>query len=175
MSPPHASVSRRQLQRELRNEPDELEPGEQLPPRPRRRGDCCVGVGIRPCPYASCRYNLWAEVSEAGSLVYLHPGQELEELEHTCALDLAQRPPPSERDDACNMTLEQIGQVLGCTRERVRQIETQALEKLAAHFARSDSRTATWRRASESSATPSWPGLPRGAARSRASCSTTRT
>ena len=34
------------------------------------------------------------------------------------------------RDNPDGMTLEQVGQVLGLTRERVRQIEEQALRKL---------------------------------------------
>ena len=36
-------------------------------------------------------------------------------------------------DDGIQHTLEQIGLALGVTRERVRQIEARALEKLRAH------------------------------------------
>ncbi|MFY3742456.1 sigma factor-like helix-turn-helix DNA-binding protein [Anaeromyxobacter sp. Red801] len=39
----------------------------------------------------------------------------------TCALDVADRGP---------LTLDEVGKILGVTRERVRQIEVAALEKL---------------------------------------------
>lgn len=79
--------------------------------RPRTRGDC--EGGPRPCPWAGCRYHLALEINpETGKIKLQH--SEVWELEHTCALDVAERG---------GMTLEQVGSVLNVTRERVRQIE----------------------------------------------------
>ena len=87
--------------------------------RPQTRGDCAEGA--RPCPFISCRYHLYLEVTEAGSVRFPFPGLELDELKETCALDVA---------DRGENTLEDLALLLGVTRERVRQIETVALDKL---------------------------------------------
>lgn len=89
-------------------------------PRPRTRAQC--EHGPRPCPYVGCRYHLYLDVTAAGSLRYTWPGREPSEVHHSCALDLA--------DEGVH-TLEAVGEVLGLTRERVRQIETGALRTLA--------------------------------------------
>src|SRR5678815_855568 len=80
--------------------------------RPRTRGDCAGGP--RPCPWAGCRYHLYLEVSPAGTIKLAFPDLEPWDLEHSCALDLA--------DDG-GMTLEAVAQTVNVTRERVRQIE----------------------------------------------------
>lgn len=85
--------------------------------RPRTRGEC-VG-GVRPCPWVACRYHLLLDVTPYGGLVQL-PGVELEQLKHSCALDVA---------DAGDNTLEVVGELLAVTRERVRQIEAKAIER----------------------------------------------
>lgn len=79
-----------------------------LPARPpRTRGDCADGP--RPCPYAhACRYGL-----------ALPPGMD---SVSNCALDHAEA--------EGGMTLEEVGELLGVTRERVRQIEKRALSRL---------------------------------------------
>ena len=79
--------------------------------RPKTRGNCCNGP--RPCPWVSCKFNLYLDVTEAGSIKLNFPGKELEELSETCALDVA---------DRGGATLEATGAVLGLTRERIRQI-----------------------------------------------------
>jgi hypothetical protein len=84
--------------------------------QPRYRSDCIDGP--RPCPWIGCRYHLGWEVSESGSLVEMWPG---DGPPQSCALDVA---------DAGGHTLEEIGAVMGVTRERVRQIEDVALVKL---------------------------------------------
>ena len=43
------------------------------------------------------------------------------ELEDTCALDVA---------DRGGITLEEVGEILNLTRERIRQVEVRGLEKL---------------------------------------------
>ncbi|MFH0899066.1 MAG: sigma factor-like helix-turn-helix DNA-binding protein [Pseudomonadota bacterium] len=74
---------------------------------PRIRADC--EHGPRPCPWNTCRYHL-ARDSYAEPMV------------ETCALDVARRG---------GINLEETGQILGMTRERIRQIQTEAFGKLA--------------------------------------------
>lgn len=80
--------------------------------RPKRRSDC--EGQPRPCPWVSCKWHLYVDVTEAGGIRLNHPGKELEELEECCALDVA---------EAGGATLERVGELLGLTRERIRQLE----------------------------------------------------
>lgn len=91
-----------------------------LTDRPKTRGDCAGGE--RPCPWAGCVHHLFLDVNPAtGSIKFNHPGRETEDLEHSCALDLA---------DQGVQTLDLVGQALGLTRERVRQIEERGARHL---------------------------------------------
>jgi DNA-directed RNA polymerase sigma subunit (sigma70/sigma32) len=56
-----------------------------------------------------------------GSIKYNFPDKEVDELDETCALDIA---------DRGGITLEEVGEIMGLTRERIRQIETRVLQKL---------------------------------------------
>lgn len=88
--------------------------------RPKTRGDCAEGP--RPCPYVSCKYNLFVDVNpKTGSVKMNFPDKELEELADTCALDVA---------DRAGITLEEVGVIMNLTRERVRQLEMRGLIKL---------------------------------------------
>ncbi len=78
-----------------------------LVPRPRTRGDCKLGP--RPCSWIGCRFHL--AIERRGL-----PGDP-----QTCALDVA---------DRAGATLEEIAEVLGVTREMVRQIQAGALARL---------------------------------------------
>lgn len=75
-----------------------------LQPPPRVRGDCLPGGSneVRPCPWNTCRYHVE------------HP-------EVSCALDVA---------DRGGATLEEVGEYIGVTRERIRQIEAGLMLKL---------------------------------------------
>lgn len=84
--------------------------------RPRKRSDCVNAM--RPCHFLSCRYNLALEVTPSGSIRSLEV-EKLAELRESCALDVAERG---------GITLEEVGSLLGVTRERVRQIEERAAE-----------------------------------------------
>ena len=90
--------------------------------RPRTRADCARIP--RPCPYVACKYSLYLDVSETGSIIlnfpHLEPGQM--PAEQSCALDLA---------DRGAMTLEDIAVVTNLTRERIRQVELKALTRRA--------------------------------------------
>lgn len=87
--------------------------------RPRTRADC--KGAFRPCPYLGCRYHLALDTERGGCLVYPFGHLQLDELEHTCALDIAEQG---------SHTLEELGQLLGVTRERIRQIEQVAMNRL---------------------------------------------
>lgn len=90
---------------------------------PQTRADCLQGEDAqRPCPYVSCRHHLYLGVNErTGSVKLNFPHMEVWDLPESCALDVA---------DRGEMTLEAVGEILNLTRERVRQLETSALEKL---------------------------------------------
>ena len=92
-------------------------------PRPQTRGECLNDGpnAQRPCPYVSCSMHLYLDVLENGAVRYNFPGAEVEDLEETCALDVADA-------DGDGITLEQIGKHMNVTRERVRQLIEQALK-----------------------------------------------
>jgi hypothetical protein len=108
----------------------ELERGRMLFPatdheRPRSRGDCQHGPHAdRPCPFVSCKHHLFIDVNDrTGSIKLNFPDLEVWDLRETCALDIA---------DRGGITLEEVGEIMNLTRERIRQLETRGLAKLKA-------------------------------------------
>jgi hypothetical protein len=105
----------------------ELNRGRELYPetdywKPRTRADCIDME--RPCPYVSCKYHLYLDVHPIrGSIKLNFTDIEVWEMTETCALDIA---------DRGGITLEEVGEIMNLTRERVRQVETAGLAKLAA-------------------------------------------
>lgn len=95
--------------------------------RPRTRGDCVDGE--RPCPFVGCRYNLFLDVTDAGSIKLNFPDLEPWELGHSCSLDVA---------DAGGLVLELVGVRMNLTRERVRQLEVRGLHKVKAAIAEAE-------------------------------------
>jgi hypothetical protein len=89
--------------------------------KPLCRADCANVP--RPCPYVSCKWHLYIDVTESGSLKVNFPALEPHELpaRGSCALDVA--------EDGRHSLYEVCG-LLNVTRERVRQIEEIALGKL---------------------------------------------
>ena len=88
--------------------------------RPASRAQCVSG--IRPCPYVSCKHHLYLDVNpETGSIKLNFPDLDVWEMQDTCALDVA---------DRGGITLEEVGEILNLTRERIRQVEVKGLEKL---------------------------------------------
>ncbi len=88
--------------------------------RPSSRGECANVA--RPCPYVSCKYHLYIDVNpNTGSIKVNFPEREVWELKHSCALDVAEQG---------GITLEEVGEILNLTRERIRQVEVRGLMKL---------------------------------------------
>lgn len=104
--------------------------------RPKTRGDCLPGGcnEIRPCPWVSCKWHLYVSVEADGSLIVSRPDLGVERMPDTCALDVADRgvsnPGPGPELGPDNVTLEEMGSLLGITRERVRQLSEKAYTKM---------------------------------------------
>jgi hypothetical protein len=99
----------------------ELELAELDIERPRTRGDCREAE--RPCPWVRCKHHLYLDINpETGSIKMNFPDLEPWELQETCTLDVAERG---------GVTLEEVGDVMNVTRERIRQLETNGLVKLS--------------------------------------------
>ncbi|WP_223634222.1 sigma factor-like helix-turn-helix DNA-binding protein [Corallococcus sp. EGB] len=122
------TMSRKEMARDLRRrrlagqlDPEEAETLKLVDEqRPRTRADCINGP--RPCLFVSCKHNLYLDVNpETGSIKLNFPDKEITELEHTCALDVAEKG---------GITLEEVGEIMNLTRERIRQVETRGLMKL---------------------------------------------
>jgi Sigma-70, region 4 len=97
--------------------------------RPQTREECHQTV--RPCPFVSCRFNLYLDVREDGVLRLNFPDKEPDEVTASCSLDLANDGP---------RTLEQVAALMGMSKERARQIESAALAKLKAALPRPEDR-----------------------------------
>jgi hypothetical protein len=94
-------------------------------PRPTTRSECLPGGSnaARPCPYVSCRYHLYLNVQRrTGRVTLTFPRREVGDIPETCAIDVAERGP---------QTLQQVGEMLNVSRERVRQIEKAAVRRMA--------------------------------------------
>lgn len=105
----------------------ELELGRLLYPeddyeRPKTRADCANGP--RPCPFVSCQFSLYLDVSpQTGAIKLNYPDLEPDGMKESCALDIA---------DRGGTTLEEVGAIMNLTRERIRQLEVKAMAKLEA-------------------------------------------
>ncbi|MHB8420871.1 MAG: sigma factor-like helix-turn-helix DNA-binding protein [Myxococcales bacterium] len=122
------TMSRKEMARDMRRQrlaggpdPEELKLMEQIERlRPRTRADCVNGP--RPCLFVSCKHHLYLDVNpNTGSVKLNFPDKEIWDLPHTCALDVA---------DQGGITLEEVGDIMNLTRERVRQVEALGLSKL---------------------------------------------
>jgi len=88
--------------------------------RPQTRAECAGSA--RPCPWVSCKHHLYLDVNpETGSIKVNFPDLEVWEMKETCAIDVA---------DRGGITLEDVGDIMNLTRERIRQVEVRGLLKL---------------------------------------------
>lgn len=125
-------ISMRFIERETK-ELDALNAVDPLPEKPKTLGEChSRGLGTleNPCAYLSCKWNLALDVDlRTGSIKMNFPEAEdgsavdVREIGETCSLRVADRD---------GLTLEEVGAIMNLTRERVRQIETKGLERIAA-------------------------------------------
>jgi hypothetical protein len=89
-------------------------------PRPTSRAEC--REEMRPCPWVACKHHLYLDINpETGSIKINFPDLDPWELKNTCALDVAERG---------GITLEEVGEIMNLTRERIRQVEVRGLLKL---------------------------------------------
>lgn len=89
-----------------------------IPDLPRMRRECPQG----PCPHVACKFHLWTDrVVRAGAVVDIRETPLFGDRRHTCVLNEIVRGP---------LTLEAIGGLFDLSRERVRQIEADALARL---------------------------------------------
>jgi len=92
---------------------------------PAHRKDCRVAA--RPCPWVRCKWHLYLttqgedRAKRQGCRRNRLHGKELWEIPRTCVLDIA---------DQGGATLEEVGRIIGVSRERIRQIEEHALRQL---------------------------------------------
>ena len=85
--------------------------------RPRTRAECRDEE--RPCPWLACKHHLYLDINpESGSIKLNFPDLEPWELKDSCSLDVA---------DRGGITLEEVGQIMNLTRERIRQVEVRGL------------------------------------------------
>lgn len=92
--------------------------------RPQTFADCeSVGLGdITPCPFVSCKHHLYLDVNpRTGSIKLNFPDREVDELPATCALRVAEQG---------GATLEDVADIIGVVRERIRQVQDRALAQL---------------------------------------------
>lgn len=85
--------------------------------RPKTVGECRGGA--RPCPWVACKFHLYLDVNpETGSIKINFPDVEPWEMKHSCSLDVAEEG---------GITLEEVGEIMNLTRERIRQVEVRGL------------------------------------------------
>ena len=115
------TMSRREILREERRRQRAGDVLEIIPyDRPMNRSEC--RSASRPCLFVACKYHLYLDVNpETGSIKMNFPELDVWQLEETCALDVAERG---------GVTLEEVGDILNLTRERVRQVEVTGLSKI---------------------------------------------
>lgn len=108
--------------------------------RPQTRGDCLPGGtnSARPCPWVGCKYHLAVDINTHTGSLQEHGDPAT--MPVTCALDVADGDLErivgrTTHENALGVVnangLSAIGEVLGVSRERVRQIEEKALRRLA--------------------------------------------
>ena len=115
------TISRKEMTRYRKRHPMDIDSINMIEEqRPIQREECAKAP--RPCLYVSCKYHLYLDVNPVtGSIKLNFPDKEVWELDETCSLDIA---------DKGGITLEEVGEIMNLTRERIRQVEASVLTKL---------------------------------------------
>lgn len=107
----------------MKNEPNE--PDRYPQERPKTRAGCYNMP--RPCPFVTCRHHLYLNI--LGRRIFINqlvkglPIEEaLDKMPQTCSLDAAEKG---------GMTLQELADVFGLSRERLRQIQVAAQQRAA--------------------------------------------
>jgi len=85
--------------------------------RPKKRSEC---PQYRPCPFVSCQYHLYLDITKSGRIKFNFGELDPWELQSSCALDAV--------EENGSMTLKDTGNHMGLTRERIRQLQKRAVE-----------------------------------------------
>lgn len=85
--------------------------------RPRKRGEC---PEFRPCPFLSCRYHLYLDITRYKGIKFNFPDVDPAEMPFSCSLDIAEEG---------GRTLDAVAALLNMTREMVRQVEARAIKR----------------------------------------------
>jgi len=91
--------------------------------KPSTRGEC-ANI-IRPCPYVSCRHNLYLEVDKKGGIVERFSDPSEVPPNQSCTLDIV--------DEFGMLDPPEIGRVMGLTPHAVGAIEAAGLRNLRSY------------------------------------------
>ncbi len=116
----HVTHAMKRVTKQERHARQQLFPDDGARRLPVVRAEC--ERGARPCPLVSCKWNLYLDVTRNGSITMNFPDMDPEEMPPcgSCALDIA--------DDGPH-TLQEVGDIMNLTRERVRQVEQLACDR----------------------------------------------
>jgi len=84
--------------------------------RPKTRADCKDGT--RPCPWVSCEYNLYLDITPHHGIMLNFPNIEPHQMQESCALDVAARG---------QHLLSTVARLMNIDEKRIRVIEKKAM------------------------------------------------
>lgn len=87
--------------------------------RPRTRAECADQP--RPCPWVSCEHHLYGSIDKRGHYVIAQPWLEPHELEHSCAIDVAENE---------EINQEEAALICGMHRSDLARLEARVARKL---------------------------------------------
>jgi len=119
----HRGILRRERWRKILEEwdPNATELIEALGGRPSTRQEC--PPKDIPCPFVGCKYHLYLDViPETGTIKLNYPEIEPHQMKVWCVLNFVEQ--------HGSATLQEVGDLLQVTRERIRQVESKAKNKL---------------------------------------------
>lgn len=107
--------------------------------RPKTWGDC-QRAPVAPCPWVSCSMNLYLEVvavpgrPDSPPIIKRNfPGRDIDDLTETCALRVASRGAGQDPSQGTGATLEEVGNLVNLTSQRIDQLVQGAFAKLRTH------------------------------------------